>query len=310
MPIRHVNCFIQPGLLPTNGLLVIGGEPGVGKSWMAQQMAFELACGRRVLGLFPCKQTKVAYLELEKRSDISQNRFLDYEWRKLYPEAPRFLGYYDERIPSMEKDSGKDMLENLIVEFAAEVIIVDSYAVTYIEEKDAVTIKPTIMNYRDIARTQKVSFILIHHLTKRGAMFDHKSREWSEEPIRLDTLRGNKVLHYEVDTAIGLAKTKKLERELGFLKHSFSTAPFSDLSPLKFGFNPGSAQPFRLVDRDMTKILELVDSGVVEYPELQSLANISRGTLDKKVDLLCEIKLLDKIESPGRKKSYVKLPKF
>ena len=74
-PPEFFNCFIQPGLLPTGGLMIITGEPGIGKSWLSQQSAFELAEGRRWLGLFPTNRVKTLYLELEKRSPIARERF-------------------------------------------------------------------------------------------------------------------------------------------------------------------------------------------------------------------------------------------
>ena len=67
-PRQKANCLIEPGLLPTGGILSIAGEPGVGKSWLVQQIVFEIASGRRILGLFPTKKTKVAHFEVEKRN--------------------------------------------------------------------------------------------------------------------------------------------------------------------------------------------------------------------------------------------------
>ena len=309
-PPKHISCVIQPGLLPTGGIYVIGGEPGIGKSWMAQQMAFEISSGKRALGLFPTKQSRVVYLELEKRSDIARNRFVDNVWKKKYPESGNFLGHYDDDIPRMDTTTGRKKMENLVAEFGAEVMVVDSYAVTYMDEVDSTTNKNTISNYRQIAKEHNMAFILIHHLTKRGADYDRNAKEWHEEPIRLDNLRGNKIFHYEVDTVVGLTKYGRLERQMTFLKHSFSSAPYQDLEPMVFNYSPASAIPMQLKDNKMAGLLELVDMGINNYHELSSYLEISRPTLRRIVDDLCEMRLIIKDESTGRKESSVHLPEY
>src|ERR1700740_1218134 len=45
-------CLVEPGLLPMQGILVVGGEPKVGKSLLVANLALALAAGSDRLG-FP-----------------------------------------------------------------------------------------------------------------------------------------------------------------------------------------------------------------------------------------------------------------
>src|SRR5437868_8719351 len=45
-------CLVEPGLLPAQGILFVGGEPKVGKSLLVANLALSLAAGSQRLG-FP-----------------------------------------------------------------------------------------------------------------------------------------------------------------------------------------------------------------------------------------------------------------
>src|SRR5437899_11998770 len=45
-------CLVEPGLLPAQGILFVGGEPKVGKSLLVSNLALSLAAGSDRLG-FP-----------------------------------------------------------------------------------------------------------------------------------------------------------------------------------------------------------------------------------------------------------------
>src|SRR6266487_597835 len=43
-------CLVEPGLLPTQGILFVGGEPKVGKSLLVANLALSLAAGANRTG--------------------------------------------------------------------------------------------------------------------------------------------------------------------------------------------------------------------------------------------------------------------
>jgi RecA-family ATPase len=44
-PLVASSCLLEPGLLPPQGILFLGGEPKVGKSLLVANLALSLACG-------------------------------------------------------------------------------------------------------------------------------------------------------------------------------------------------------------------------------------------------------------------------
>src|SRR5437762_13638921 len=51
-PPTEPSCLVEPGLLPPQGILFVGGEPKVGKSLLVSNLALSLAAGSDRLG-FP-----------------------------------------------------------------------------------------------------------------------------------------------------------------------------------------------------------------------------------------------------------------
>lgn len=291
--------------------MTITGEPGIGKSWFCQQTAFELSSGRRWLRMFPTKQVKVAYLELEKQSPIAKDRFLRDDWKREYPESKGWLGYFNDESIRMDTVPGLARLEELVIDFNPKVVIVDSFATTVLDEVKPEFLKPAIMNYRFLARKYKMSFILVHHLNKGSKSYNPGTNSWEKEPLDLDNLKGNKLFNYEVDTVVGLAVRPGQIRDLIFLKHSFSTYPLSDSTPPKFRWKPETPIPFPSAN-NYDDIVNLIDLGVGSYLQLESISGFSRPTIIKAINDLYIYGIVNKIESKGGrgKENFVELRKY
>ena len=303
---EHINCFVNPGLLPTGGIMLICGEPGIGKSFLGQQIAFELSCGRRLLGLFPTRQVTTIFLELEKRSPIARARFRREDWQKEYPDAALTLGYYDDDIPQLDTPAGLIKLEELLVK-NVKVIVVDSFTTTVLDESDTIHIKKAVANYRGLAKKHNISFVLIQHLVKRPTAYDPKQGKWKEPPLRLNDIRGSKYLQYEVDTAIGVAVSKSQEREVGFLKHSFCPYQLSEQPPLTFKYKPDTTHPFSFSLHKSKEMLDYLECGSASYSDLESFLQLSRPTLRGIVDTLEGIGIVRKNFSKGKNEGWVEL---
>lgn len=65
--------WIIPGLLPV-GLAILAGRPKVGKSWLALNLAFAVAGGGLVLGVFETVKSETLYLALEDNERRLQSR--------------------------------------------------------------------------------------------------------------------------------------------------------------------------------------------------------------------------------------------
>ena len=290
--------LIKPGLLHTGGLMVITGEPGSGKSWLVQQMAFELATGRRFLGLFPVQKSVVCIIETEKQSPVARARWMDPKWRQEYgDEAGANIGYYDDDIPNLANPSGRRIIESMIKQWQPDIFIVDSFANTTFDERELDKMKSTILNYRGLARDYEIPFAMIQHLNKRAKAFSGKQDGFVESVITMNDLRGSKYLQYEVDTVIAMTKdpSSPSVKNIGFLKHSFCPIQLQDMAPLKFKFMPHTVKPFQHDER-YPEILNLMDQGMNTYSALEEALHMSRPTLRKIIAGMTELGLIKPIE--------------
>ena len=301
------NCFINPGILPTGSLLAIVGEPGQGKSFLAQQTAFELACGKRWVGLFSTKEAKVGYLELEKQTPITQLRIHREDWKKLYPKAGENLGYFDSGKLYLDTQRDTQILGTMITDMGCNVVVIDSFNVTVANENDPENMKIALNNYRWLTKTIGVAFVMVVQLRKRGHAYDHKASKFVEPPLSLDDLRGSKLFEYEIDSAVGITRTGAgATRNFAFLKHSHSPVEYMSKTPLSLQYNAATAPPFKTRASDVIEILEKNDNQL-SYTEIEKALDIERPTLKKLINKLSEYEVVYSYEGGGGSKGYVYL---
>jgi len=301
-PEEHVNCIIGPGLLPTVSVGVVTAEPGVGKSWAVLQMAFEIACGRRIFGLFPTTRCTVCYIELERQNAITRSRVKDPTCKQEYPDAGQWFFYWDTDMMMLSTREGKRKLEEIVMSCGAKLIIIDSLSVTIHDQSSHAANSQAFLNIKALAVKYGISFLCIQHLRKRGSGFDQRSGKFVTAPLQLDELTGAKNLHYGVDLAFGLLKNGSNKRDLVFLKHTNSPVQYQDMPPITFDFGQGMPIPYRIHGTKVaqTMMLEFLDlSGPATMNDLEQLLNISRPTLRSTVDELEDLGLVEKQESVG-----------
>lgn len=316
--------IIEPGLLVAGGLFCIAGMPGEGKSFMAQQIAYELATGRLILGLFKAKRCRVAYFELEKQNAIAVDRFMNPNWQKEYNGAyPSWLGYFGDTPQNINIDSKDDYnrLFEAIKESKAKVVIIDSFSVTTSADENA--IKPqklAISRYRDIAKQLNIGMVLVTHINK-----PKRDKEGKAIAINLSDIRGSSILSYTIDTAIGVCKKekqKKLQidaegmpvkvdsmREVAFLKHSFSRVDLQGKPNLDFVYDADTPQPYKFVDKmcgEIMKILNASEYGIMPYSDLEHILGCSHNTLRGKCGWLQEYGFVDIITTEALTNTFVK----
>lgn len=292
------NCLIEPGLLPSGGIMTVIGEPGVGKSKLVQQMCFEIANGERVLGLFPAKEGKVAYFEFEKRSDMAKARFWDDGWWARYPKAPSTnLAYYDERVLKFDNPADVVEMTRLLKDFDAKLFVVDSFATAILDDVELGRLRLAVERCREMVKEVKMSAILIQHIVKRGVEFNKQTGEYVSPPLRMDDMKGSKHLEYEVDTIMGVTKSRKGWRNIAILKHSHTPIQYSELEPIRFQACFGDPIPFKT---QAAEVMHALDSGgSIDSLTLQQQLKISRPTLNNILDRLEELGLTETIHTGG-----------
>jgi DNA repair protein RadA/Sms len=164
------------GIVP-GSIVLIGGDPGIGKSTLMLQLALELA-----------RQSEILYVSGEESE------------RQIKMRAIRLL-----RMTEGEREEQLDMPEklllvtetdlNVILEHIAalhpDVLIVDSIQTTYIPELESSAgsvsqVRESASRLREIAKSSGMAVFLVGHVTKEGA------------------IAGPRVLEHIVDTVLYL----------------------------------------------------------------------------------------------------------
>jgi len=299
----EINCLIEPGLLFRGGLMIVTGQPGTGKSFMVQQIAHEIASGRRILGILPGKQGKVLYIELERQSDLSRKRFFSLAWRNWYGVAAENLLYFDSVPLKIDTRDGYKLLEKLIADNIPDVVIIDSFATIIDNESEQGPIKDVVDTLKGLAKRWETSFILVQHMVKKGTVYNQKKAEFFEAPLRLDDIKGNKYLLHMVDTVCGVVseKGRKEERVLLFMKHNWSEVDLVNSDPITFEYKPNTTVPYQTQSR-ASEILAILDrSGGMGTNDLCDAMKIThRPNIQRYLAYLEKYGLIGRVEGHGR----------
>lgn len=182
VPIEEFARVLGGGIVP-GSIVLVGGDPGIGKSTLMLQMAMEMAATKRVL-----------YVSGEESE------------RQIKMRATRLAGAQrDESSAKSSKSSAVPLLANLLLvtetnleiilnhinEVKPELLIVDSIQTVYLSRMDSSAgsvsqVRECSSQLRELAKTSGISVFVIGHVTKEG------------------TIAGPRVLEHIVDTVLYL----------------------------------------------------------------------------------------------------------
>jgi hypothetical protein len=217
-------CLVEPGLLPPQGILFVGGEPKVGKSLLVANLALSLAAGSGRTGFSIPAPRRVLICQFEL-------------------PVPQFVG----RLAVMRRTMGTAADLNLLVDTratghllcapqglnhflaaakaaAAEVIVLDPLYSTHDQDENdtrsMAALCQSLLRLRDAA---KAALIVVHHIRKSITRFEIGS-----------AFRGSSALHAVGDTYMLLTRP----------------SPQLPTVELRFQFRYAAAQPPRLLQLD------------------------------------------------------------
>src|SRR5512147_2754934 len=168
LPIGEFARVLGGGIVP-GSIVLIGGDPGIGKSTLMLQMAMEMAASKRVLyvsGEESERQIKMRAVRLNGKNALPANLLLVTE-------------------------TNLEVILNHVNETKPELLIVDSIQTVYLSELDSSAgsvsqVRESSSHLRELAKTSGVSVFIIGHVTKEGA------------------IAGPRVLEHIVDTVLYL----------------------------------------------------------------------------------------------------------
>ena len=171
LPIGEFARVLGGGIVP-GSIVLVGGDPGIGKSTLMLQMALEMSGGQKVLyvsGEESERQIKMRALRLQssdKKTDLPANLLLVTE-------------------------TNLETIFNHVREVGPTVLIVDSIQTMYLSELDSSAgsvsqVRECSSQLRELAKSSGISVFVIGHVTKEG------------------TIAGPRVLEHIVDTVLYL----------------------------------------------------------------------------------------------------------
>ncbi len=188
--------FVINRILPEFGTAILGGAPGLGKSWLLLRTALDIATGSPWLGEIPSKRQNVLMVDEENAASLVMQRL-----KKLALAAqvdlralPIFLvigqGLNFSRKGSVAK------LQKVIKRHKIGLVTIDSFVRVHDgEENSATEIARVMRGVKQV--TQGVCSVLFTHHTRKPGAFAND---------RANSLRGSSDIRAFVDTQLTLSK--------------------------------------------------------------------------------------------------------
>ena len=185
LPIGEFARVLGGGIVP-GSIVLVGGDPGIGKSTLMLQMAMEMASQKRVLyvsGEESERQIKMRAVRLTKSVGVKQDDQGSNTKKDSAVPLPANL--------LLVTETNLETILNHISEVKPELLIVDSIQTVYLSNMDSSAgsvsqVRECSSQLRELAKTSGISVFVIGHVTKEG------------------TIAGPRVLEHIVDTVLYL----------------------------------------------------------------------------------------------------------
>ncbi len=217
-------CWVEPGLLPPQGILFVGGEPKVGKSLLVTNLALALAAGSDRLG-FPIptpRRVLVCQFELPVPPFVSRLAVMR---RSLGPAADQNL-LVDTRASGhlLSAPQGLNHFLSAARAAAAEIIVLDPlYSTHDQDENDTRAMAALCQSLLRLREASRAALIVVHHVRKSIGRYEIGS-----------AFRGSSALHAVGDSYLLLTRP----------------SPQFPTVELRFQFRYTAPQPPRLLELD------------------------------------------------------------
>ncbi|HEX8990200.1 MAG TPA: DNA repair protein RadA [Anaerolineales bacterium] len=185
LPMQEFARVLGGGIVP-GSIVLVGGDPGIGKSTLMLQMAVEMATRRRVLyvsGEESERQIKMRAARLALPVGARQDERLAGSARGSAVPLPADL--------LLVTETNLEIILNHVQDVKPELLIVDSIQTVYLSELDSsagsvTQVRECASHLRELAKSSGISVFMIGHVTKEGA------------------IAGPRVLEHIVDTVLYL----------------------------------------------------------------------------------------------------------
>jgi DNA repair protein RadA/Sms len=185
LPIGEFARVLGGGIVP-GSIVLVGGDPGIGKSTLMLQMAMEMAAKKRVLyvsGEESERQIKMRAVRLAQSVGAQPDNHQSNAKKDSAVTLPANL--------LLVTETNLEIILNHISDVKPDLLIVDSIQTVYLSNMDSSAgsvsqVRECSSQLRELAKTSGISVFVIGHVTKEG------------------TIAGPRVLEHIVDTVLYL----------------------------------------------------------------------------------------------------------
>ena len=224
-PAAPLPCWIEPGLLPPQGILFVGGEPKVGKSLLVANLALALAAGSNRAGFTVSAARRVLVCQFELPTEQFVARLA--AMRGSMGAAADNNLLVDTRASGhlLNAPQGLNHFLSAARAAAAEVIVLDPlYSAHDQDENDTRSMAALCQSLLRLRETSKAALIVVHHVRKSITRDEIGS-----------AFRGSSALHAVGDSYLLLTRP---------------SAHLAASVELRFQFRYAAAPPARLLHLD------------------------------------------------------------
>ena len=217
-------CLIEPGLLPSQGILFIGGEPKSGKSLLVANLALALAAGGDHAGFTVPSPKRVLICQFELPTPQFALRLAT--MRKAVGDRADSHLFVDTRVSGhmLSSTAGLNHFLNSARSVQADVLVIDPLYSTHDQDENdtraMAALCQALVRLRDASRA---ALIVVHHIRKSAGRHELGS-----------AFRGSSALHAVGDSYLLLARP----------------SPQIPTVELRFQFRYAAAPPSRLLSLD------------------------------------------------------------
>jgi len=182
VPIEEFARVLGGGIVP-GSIVLVGGDPGIGKSTLMLQMAMEMAAQKRVL--------YVSGEESERQIKMRATRLAGAGRDDQPSKSPKNSAVPLPANLLLVTETNLEIIFNHVNEVKPDLLIIDSIQTVYLANMDSSAgsvsqVRECSSQLRELAKTSGISVFVIGHVTKEG------------------TIAGPRVLEHIVDTVLYL----------------------------------------------------------------------------------------------------------
>ncbi len=182
LPISEFARVLGGGIVP-GSIVLVGGDPGIGKSTLLLQMAMGMAAEQRVLYVSGEESERQIKMRATRLIGTQRNNQKSEPWKASAVPLPEKL--------LLVTETNLEIILNHVREANPQLLIVDSIQTVYLSELDSYAgsvsqVRECASQLRELAKSSGVTVFLIGHVTKEGA------------------IAGPRVLEHIVDTVLYL----------------------------------------------------------------------------------------------------------